>query len=347
MAVSLPAASAGASATGGDMRGSATVAAAPTQTSSAPRASRLRIPNRSRGARSGPARRAARRRGLIAWLFLVPLLGLNVWIVIGPAIATVYYSFTDWTGIGPAEWIGFENYERILNDSRLHDALIHNVIWLVLFLTIPCALALLGAYVLSQVKKYQMLFRALYFIPYVVASVVNAFLWTALMSPTNGIGHVLGEMGVPWIGDVALLGNTDTSLYAVNFVVNWHFWGFLAVIFLAAMQNVDPELYDAAKVDGASRWQQFTHVTLPGIRPTVIFLALMSAIWTLKAFDYVWIMTGGGPANSSEVIATYMYKTALLNYEAGYAATLGLSMAFMTIIVLAFYQVIRRRGWES
>lgn len=297
--------------------------------------------------RSSPARRAARRRGLIAWLFLLPLLGLNLWIVIGPTVATIYYSFTNWSGIGPAEWIGFENYERLLNDSRLHQALVNNLIWFVLFLSIPMALALLGAYMLSQVRRYQMLFRALYFIPYVVASVVNASLWTALMSPTNGIGHVLGELGVPWIGDVALLGDTDTSLYAVNFVVNWNFWGFLAVIFLAAMQNVDPELYDAAKVDGASRWQQFVHVTIPGIRPTMVFLGLMSAIWTLKAFDYIWIMTEGGPANSSEVIATYMYKMALQQYEAGYAASLGLSMAFMTIIVLAFYQVIRKRGWES
>jgi len=172
-------------------------------------------------------------------------------------------------------------------------------------------------------------------------------MWTALMSPTNGIGHVLGEIGVPWIGDVALLGNTDTSLYAVNFVVNWHFWGFLAVIFLAAMQGVDVDLYNAAKVDGANRWRQFLHVTLPGIRPTLVFLGLMTAIWTLKAFDYIWIMTEGGPANSSEVIATYMYKTALQQYDAGYAASLGLSMAFMTVIILAIRQIVQRRGWDT
>jgi len=293
------------------------------------------------------ARRAPRRRGLIGWLFLLPLLGLNIWVVLGPAVATVYYSFTNWRGIGPASWVGLANYRRMLSDRRLQEAMLNNVTWFVLFLVIPMALALLGAFLLSQIRRFQVLFRAIYFIPYVVASVVNAAMWTALMSPTNGIGHVLGEIGVPWIGDVALLGNTDTSLYAVNFVVNWHFWGFLAVIFLAAMQGVDVDLYNAAKVDGANRWRQFLHVTLPGIRPTLVFLGLMTAIWTLKAFDYIWIMTEGGPANSSEVIATYMYKTALQQYDAGYAASLGLSMAFMTVIILAIRQIVQRRGWDT
>jgi len=294
-----------------------------------------------------PTPRRRHRRRWVGWLFLLPLLALNLWVVSGPAIATVYYSFTDWSGIGPSRWVGLTNYRRMLHDDRLHEALVNNAIWFVLFLIVPTALGLFGAFLLSQIDRFQMLFRALFFIPYIVASVVNAALWTALMSPTNGIGHVLGEMGVPWIGDVALLGNRDTALYAVNFVVNWHFWGFLAVIYLAAMQGVDVELYNAAKVDGAGRWRQFLHVTLPGIRPTLFFIGLMTVIWTLKAFDYIWIMTEGGPANASEVVSTYMYKTALQQYDAGYAASLGLSMAFLTVIVVAVRQVVQRRGWET
>lgn len=306
-----------------------------------------RRPAAAPSGRTRAARAAAARRGAKAWLFLVPLLGLNLLVVIGPALATIWYSFTDWSGLGPATWVGLANYKQALQDERLHDALLHNMIWFVLFLVVPMALGLLGAYLLSQVRRFQMFFRAMYFIPYVVASVVNAAVWTTLLSPTNGIGHVLGDLGVPGVGDVALLGDPDTALYAVNFVVDWHFWGFLAVIFLAAMQGVDPELYDAAKVDGANRWQQFRSITLPGIRPTVIFLSLMTVIWSLKAFDYIYIMTQGGPAGASEVVSTYMYKVAFNEFEAGYAASLGLSMAFMTVVVLAGYQVIRRKGWES
>lgn len=292
-------------------------------------------------------RRAGRRRRRQAFLFLVPLLGLNLAVVVGPSIATVWYSFTDWSGLGPATWVGLDNYVRAFGDPLVREALLHNLIWFVLFLTVPMALGLLGAYLLSQVRRFQMLFRSLYFIPYVVASVVNASVWKNLLSPTNGIGHELGELGVPWVGDVAFLGDTSTSLLSVNFVVNWHFWGFVAVIFLAAMQGVDPELYDAAKVDGASRWQQFRAVTIPGIRPTLIFLVLMTVIWTLKAFDYIYIMTQGGPAGSSEVVSTYMYKVAFNQFEAGYAASLGLSMAFVTAIILGVYQVLRKRGWEA
>jgi raffinose/stachyose/melibiose transport system permease protein len=293
--------------------------------------------------RATPARERVRprlRRGLIAWAFLAPLLILNVLVVLGPSLATVYYSFTDWSGIGPAKFIGLANYTHAFADSAVREALLHNAIWFVLFLSVPMAMGLLGAYLLGQVRRFQLLFRALFFIPYITASVVNAAVWKMLMSPTSGVGHLLGI-------DQAWLGDPNTSLYSVNFVVDWHWWGFLAVIFFAAMQGVDPQLYDAAKVDGANRWQQFRSVTLPGIRPTIVFVVLMTVIWSLKAFDYIYIMTHGGPANSSDVVSTLMYDEAFNQYSAGYAAALGLSMTVITAVVLAVYQYLRRRGWEE
>jgi raffinose/stachyose/melibiose transport system permease protein len=286
------------------------------------------------------ARRARRRAAVVGWAFLAPLLFLNLVVVAGPSVATIYYSFTDWSGLGPATFIGLDNYVKAIGDAKVHEALLHNLIWFVLFLSVPGAMGLLGAYLLSQVKRFQLLFRALYFIPYVVASVVNAAVWKMLLSPTSGIGHLLGT-------DQSWLGDPNTSLYSVNFVVDWHWWGFLAVIFLSAMQGVDPSLYDAAKVDGASSWQQYKHVTLPGIRPTLVFVVLMTVIWSLKAFDYIFIMTQGGPAGSSEVVSTLMYKQAFNEYSAGYAAALGLSMTLVTAVILAFYQWMRRKGWED
>jgi raffinose/stachyose/melibiose transport system permease protein len=286
------------------------------------------------------ARRARRRAAVVGWAFLAPLLLLNLLVVLGPSVATVYYSFTDWSGLGPATFIGLDNYVKAFGDEKVHQALLHNLIWFALFLTVPMAMGLLGAYLLSQVKRFQMLFRALYFIPYVVASVVNAAVWKMLLSPTSGVGHLLGT-------DQSWLGDPDTSLLSVNFVVDWHWWGFLAVIFLSAMQGVDPSLYDAAKVDGAGRWQQYRHVTLPGIRPTMVFIVLMTVIWSLKAFDYIFIMTQGGPAGSSEVVSTLMYKQAFNEYSAGYAAALGLSMTVVTAAILAVYQWMRKKGWEE
>jgi raffinose/stachyose/melibiose transport system permease protein len=286
------------------------------------------------------ARRARLRAAVVGWAFLAPLLVLNLLVVLGPSVATVYYSFTDWSGLGPATFIGLDNYVKAFGDAKVHQALLHNLVWFVLFLTVPMAMGLLGAYLLSQVRRFQMLFRALYFIPYVVASVVNAAVWKMLLSPTSGIAHQFGV-------DQSWLGDTSTSLLSVNFVVDWHWWGFLAVIFLSAMQGVDPALYDAARVDGASRWQQYRNVTLPGIRPTMVFIVLMTVIWSLKAFDYIFIMTQGGPAGSSEVVSTLMYKQAFNEYSAGYAAALGLSMTLVTAVILAVYQWMRKKGWED
>ena len=298
------------------------------------------VPAPSRATAARGRARLRLRRGLIGWAFLAPLLVLNVLVVLGPSIATVYYSFTDWSGIGPANFIGLDNYTNAFKDPAVRDALLHNAIWFVLFLSVPMAMGLLGAYLLSQVRRFAMVFRVLYFIPYVTASVVNAALWKMLLSPDSGVGHYLGTHHA-WLGD------TSTSLYTVNFVVDWHWWGFLAVIFFAAMQSVDPQLYDAAKVDGAGKWQQFKSVTLPGIRPTTIFILLMTIIWSLKAFDYIYIMTHGGPAGSSEVISTLMYSEAFNNYSAGYAAALGMSMTVIIGIVLAVYSFLRKRGWEE
>jgi raffinose/stachyose/melibiose transport system permease protein len=280
------------------------------------------------------------RHGLIGWAFLAPLLVLNVLVVLGPSIATVYYSLTDWSGIGPAKFIGFGNYTHAFTDPAVRAALAHNAIWFVLFLSVPMALGLLGAHLINQVRRFRMVYRTLFFIPYVTASVINAAIWKMLLSPDSGIAHQIGF-------DQAWLGDPRTSLYAVNFVVDWHWWGFLAVIFFAAMQGVDPQLYEAARIDGANRWQQFRSVTLPGIRPTMIFIVLMTVIWSLKAFDYIYIMTHGGPANSSDVISTLMYDQAFNQYSAGYAAALGLSMTVIIGIVLAIYQLIRKRGWEE
>jgi raffinose/stachyose/melibiose transport system permease protein len=289
----------------------------------------------------GPSRRrAVWRRALVGWAFLAPLLALNILVVLGPSIATVYYSFTDWTGIGPANLIGFDNYTRAFSDPAVHEALLHNAIWFVLFLTVPMALGMLGAHLINQVRRFRMVYRTLFFIPYVTASVVNAAIWKMLLSPNSGIAAQLG-FDQAWLGDPA------TSLYAVNFVVDWHWWGFLAVIFFAAMQNVDVQLYEAAKLDGAGRWQQFKSVTLPGIRPTLVFIVLMTVIWSLKAFDYIFIMTHGGPANSSDVVSTLMYDQAFNQYSAGYAAALGLSMTAVTGLVLAAYAWLRRKGWEE
>jgi len=298
------------------------------------------------GAKRAPGRGLRRKRLLTAWLFMLPLLVVNVLVILGPSVATVYYSFTEWSGIGPAEFIGLENYRTMLSDGDFWSALAHNLLWMAIFLTVPIAMGLAGAFLLSQITRFQLVFRVLYFIPYIVASVVNAALWQNILDPQRGIGLSLAALGIPWLDGVSFFGSQRLALPAVAFVDNWHWWGFVVLLFLTALQSVDQELYEAAKMDGANRWQQFINVTIPGIRATLVFVVLMTIIGSLLVFDYIYIITQGGPAGASEVVGTLMYKEAFGRFEAGYAAALGLGMSFVSGLIVLVFIFLRRRGWE-
>jgi raffinose/stachyose/melibiose transport system permease protein len=286
------------------------------------------------------------RKKVLPWLFILPILVIHLVVVIGPSLAAVYYSLTDWSGIGAAEFVGLKNFrELIFEDMNYRRALGNNILWLGFFVTIPFGLALLAASLLASVRRGSMLYRTILFIPYILPSVITASIWRNLMSPSQGIGAELAKAGLPGL-DYALLGNPQTALWAVAFTDNWHFWGFLMVLFLAAMQNISPDLYDAARIDGANRWQEFRFVTIPGIRPTLIFMLMMVAVWSFLAFEYIFILTQGGPARSSEVLAMYLYKQAFNRFEAGYAAAIGLTMSIFAGMVIGLFALLRRRGWE-
>jgi raffinose/stachyose/melibiose transport system permease protein len=291
-----------------------------------------------------PRRRNWRNR-LVPWLFMAPILILNIVIILGPSLASIYYAFTDWTGMGRARFIGFANFTRMVGDPVYRIALANNLKWTAIFLTVPIFMGLLGAMLLAPVKRGQIFFRTAYFIPYVIASVVNAQIWRCILHPLKGIGPWLARHGIPWL-NVAWFGRESTALYAIAFVDNWHWWGFLVVVYLAAMQAVDTQLYEAARLEGANRWQEFWYVTLPGIRPTLVFTLLMTVIWSFLVFDYIYVLTEGGPAHASEVLATEVFNAAFGRFEAGYAAAVGLSMSLFCGIVIAIFVTLRRRGWE-
>lgn len=283
---------------------------------------------------------------IIPWAFILPILLLHALVVLFPAIQGVYYSFTKWSGLGPAEFIGLENFRRIFfEDTDYGNALGNNLVWMLFFMTVPFAMALFAASLLSRVKVGGIIYRMLLFLPYVIPSVVVASIWRYLLSPRFGIGAQLSKIGIQGL-DVAFLGRTDTALLAIAFADNWHFWGFLMVLFLTAMQAVSPDLYDAAKVDGANRWQEFWNVTLPGIRPTVFFMLLMVMIWSFLVFEYVWLLTQGGPGGASEVLGVVIFKNAFRRFDSGYAAAQGLTISVFASLIILLYVYLRKRGWD-
>ena len=286
------------------------------------------------------------RQTLITWLFRSPILALQLLVIFLPAVSAIYYSLTKWSGIGlQAEYIGLENFRRILGDRIYWLAFSHNIIYLVIFVTIPFVISLFAASILAPVKRGGMFFRTALFIPYILPSVITSFIWKGIFNPDIGLGSVFAKIGIP-IFTKSYLGMPSTALYVIAFIDNWHFWGFLMILFLTAMQAVPPELYDAAKIDGANKWNQFRHVTLPGIRPTVMFMLMMLGVWCFQVFDWVQILTGGGPGNSSQVLSTYLYQVAILTFNAGYGSAIGITISMFALLIIAVFTVIRRRGWE-
>jgi len=303
----------------------------------------LARPSASAGARR---RQRLLRKGVVPWLFVLPTLLINLVVVLGPSLSAFYYALTDWSGVGTAEFVGLANFQRLFfEDPSFGRAFLNNIVYLVIFLTLPMVMALGGASLLAPVRRGAMLFRIGLFIPYVLPSVIVVFIWVALMDPGRGVGAQLAKLGIPWL-DQPFLGRTSTALPSIAFIDNWHWWGFLMVLFLAGMQGIPADLYEAARIDGASRWQEFRDVTLPGIRPTVVFMILMTSIGAFLVFDYIWILTQGGPAGASEVLATLVFKAAFNNFEAGYAAAIGLVMSLLAGAIISVFVFLRRRGWE-
>jgi raffinose/stachyose/melibiose transport system permease protein len=294
---------------------------------------------------AGLRRKRFFRKKVIPILFVLPILVINLVVVLGPSLSSLYYSLTNWNGVGIAKFIGLQNFQKILTDKQYLHAFQNNLVWLLFFLTIPIAIALLASSVLAPLKKGGLFFRAVLFVPYILPSVIVASIWKDLLHLDTGLGGLAAKLGLPFL-NIAYFGRMDTSLLSAAFVDNWHWWGFLMVLFLTAMQSVPAELYDAAKIDGANAVNEFFHVTLPGIRPTLIFMLLMTGIWSFLAFDYVWITTQGGPAGSSEMLSVLVFKNAFQRFNAGYAAAIGLTMSFFAGIIITIYQLLRKRGWE-
>jgi raffinose/stachyose/melibiose transport system permease protein len=297
----------------------------------------------ARGRRVSRSAKRQRRFGLAC---VIPLLLVNLLVIVGPAVGAVYYSLTNWAGLGDAKFIGLGNYRRLLSDGAFKSAMIHMLIWIGIAITFPVILALVGAFLLSRLKRGVTTLRLLFFVPYIVATVVSSAIWDALLAPHTGVTTLLSAVSWDGASKINWLGQSNTALPAVAFVSSWQYWGFLLILFFAAIQSVDLALYEAARIDGARAWDEFIHVTLPGMRPAFVFALVMTVIWSMLAFDFVFIMTSGGPAGASQLPSTLLYREAFTDRSAGYAASIGVTLALLTAVISLVYVQLRRRGWD-
>ncbi len=282
--------------------------------------------------------------------FVLPAFVFHFAVVMLPSLETIYMSLFDWNGIGGGEFIGLQNYvEMFTDDNVLPTALKNTLFWTLWFVTIPIVLSLFVAIWVSSVKngKSQMFYRTTYFLPYVLSAAIAGKIWANLYNPYFGVTLIFESLGLQSLADVLWLGDEGIALYAVAFVSNWSWWGFVMILFLSALQQIDPALYEAASIDGANAFRKLIYVTIPGISPTIVFIVSMSLMWSILSFDFVWVMTKGGPGQATEMLSTWIYKNAFVNYRAGYANAMGVVQSLIVLVIFFINQQLRKKVEEA
>lgn len=282
---------------------------------------------------------------LIPYAFLAPamiLLGLTV---LWPALQAFHLSFTrfDFDLTQPPVWVGLDNFQRLLGDRTFWLTLRNTLLYLVIVVPIlalgPLPLAILVNKRLRGIRW----FRVAYYIPVVVSMVVAGIAWRWLYAETGLFNQFLGSVG---IGAIPWLTSPNWALYSVMAVTVWKGLGYYTVIYLAGLQGISPELYEAAAIDGSDGWKRHWDITLPLMRPYLFLVAVISAISATKVFEEVFVMTQGGPRNSSKTVVYYVYEQAFQNLEVSYACAVGLVM-FLVILLLSLIRLAVSNGSET
>jgi len=292
--------------------------------------------------------RGRRRRGWVTrTLFLLPALLLFVGLVLGPIFLGIYTSLFKWNGFGglpPKNFVGLDNFKRLLTDEVFIGDLERGLILVALSVTVQLPVALGLALLLNQKIRFRRLYRLVFFAPYVLSEVITGVLFTMVFSPNAGlVNKILAAFG---FGDTAQtwLSEPDSVLYAVFFVISWKYFGFHMILYLAGRQAIPNELTEAAMVDGAGTWDVFRRITLPLLGPTIRISIFLSIIGAIQLFDMVWVLTGGGPIHGSETMAVTMFQYGFRRYEVGYASAISVAMFLISLVFALFYQrfVLRR-----
>lgn len=276
------------------------------------------------------------------YLLIAPACIISICIILVPGLMTFSFSFTDWNGLSPEiKFIGIKNFIELFGEAVFFKAITNNLIWVLLFLTIPVCVGMLAAMLLLNCKKTRSFYQVGFLIPYVLAPSVNAMLWLNVMfSPVSGVISVIRNMGFDISSPLA---DIKTAIYGCAAVDIWHYWPYLTVIYLAALRQVPTDQLEAARIEGCTAWQMFRYIYLPNIMATVSLMFIMITIGSFLAFDYIKLMTGGGPAHATEVLGTYAYSYAFSQMKVGKAAAVGLFISFFGLIASAFYARLSKK----
>jgi multiple sugar transport system permease protein len=287
------------------------------------------------------------RRRLIIVGFLAPGLTILTAFVGWPMISALRLSFTDASGFGQENWVGFANYVRVFTDPQILHSIGNTAIYAALFTPAAIVLALILALAINSPRlPLRGFFRTSLFMPFIVSLAVAAFAWSYLLDPQLGLlNYWLQTVGIR-LGNV--LQDPTLAMPTVVLVAVWKNFGFYMVIFLAGLQEIPTSLYEAAQLDGANNWHRFTHVTLPMLSNTIVFVLIIALIAALQAFDQIYVLTGGGPYRSTQTIVMEIYQSGFKQLDLGFASALSYVLLIATLILsLIQFLFFGRRAEEN
>jgi raffinose/stachyose/melibiose transport system permease protein len=277
----------------------------------------------------------------VPWLLAAPAVAFVLAFLVVSSIAGAWYAFTRWNGINDPVWIGFGNFREIFSSDTARRALLHTVQLSVVFVVLVNAAGLLLALGLNRAVKSRIVLRAIFFLPVVIIPLATSYIWRFIFDysgPLNGLFRALGldSWVTPWVGD------PTWALWTIVVVMVWNYTGLTMIIYLAGLQSIPDELVEASVVDGASAWTTFRRITAPLLAPAITINATLSLIIGLRAFDQVMALTGGGPIDASETLATQVYKAAFVDGRFGYGAALAVALTVLVLIVVLVQLVVLR-----
>ncbi|MBV8213117.1 MAG: sugar ABC transporter permease [Verrucomicrobia bacterium] len=292
--------------------------------------------------------RASYRSGSLTTLllFLPPALVLFTLFVILPVGEASYFSFFNWNGYGhPNKWVDFENYLRVFGDPIFKQSLGNNGLVILVSACIQVPLALWVALLIADRSRSSIVFRAIFFIPYILADVVAGLIWRYLYDGDYGIVGTIYR----WFGQDApdVLAETGWATAALLLVVVWKYFGFHMALFIAGRQNVPYDVIESARIDGASRWNITRFIVLPLMRPVVVLSLFFSLLGSLQLFDLIIALTGGGPLNSSHSAVSYLYTFGIRRMRVGFGSAVGVVLFIICVLVMLFYKRIFMRESAS
>jgi ABC-type sugar transport system permease subunit len=283
-------------------------------------------------------RRGRFRRYLPAYVLIAPAILASLIFLYIPMAFSGYWSFTEFNGLLPPKWVGLANYTALLHDPQFVKSFFNTIYFVILGMGIGPPLGLASALLLNRAVRGRAFFRVAYFLPVMTSLVVVATIWKILLNEEGIINQILQFFSLPgraWLSD------TTTALPAVTITSIWQGFGFETVVFLAALQAIPKDLFDAAAVDGATPWQKLRYVTLPALRPTIMFIYIIGIIGSFQVFDQVYVMTGGGPLDSTRTMVFDLYDR-FRTLQLGQAS----AVAYILLVILAALSYIQIRVFE-